>query len=69
MKDTELEELIYEYGHVMYRLGRMETDGNTTTKEYNKFCDMRDKLKKQFDEHFSSDKYHILKKSMGVSFV
>jgi hypothetical protein len=69
MKDTELEELIYEYGHVMYRLGRMETDGNTTTKEYNKFCDMRDKLKKQFDEHFSSDKYHSLKKSMGVSFV
>ena len=69
MIDNELEELIYEYGHVMYRLGRMETDGNTTTKEYNKFCDMRDKLKKQFDEHFSSDKYKNLKKSMGVSFV
>jgi hypothetical protein len=69
MKDTELEELIYEYGQVMYRLGRMETDEKASTKEYNKFCDMRDKLKKQFDEHFSSDKYQSLKKSMGVSFV
>lgn len=70
MSTNELEELIYEYGHVMYRLGRMETDGNASTKEYNKFCDMRDKLKKQFDEHFSSsDKYQNLKKSMGVSFV
>jgi hypothetical protein len=69
MKDNDLEELIYEYGHVMYRLGRMETDGNTSTKEYNKFCNMRDELKKQFDEHFNSDKYTNLKKSMGVSFV
>lgn len=69
MKDTDIEELIYEYGHVMYRLGRMETDGNASTKEYNKFCDMRDKLKKQFDEHFDSNKYKNLKESMGVSFV
>jgi hypothetical protein len=70
MNNSDIEELIYEYGHVMYRIGRMETDGNTSTKEYNKFCDMRDKLKKQFDEHFNStDKYQNLKKVMGVSFV
>ena len=68
MNNKDLEELIYEYGHVMYRLGRMETDGNASTKEYNKFCDMRDKLKKQFDSHFSNDEYQSLKKSMGVSF-
>ncbi len=69
MKNTDIEELIYEYGHVMYRLGRMETDGNTSTKEYNKFCDMRDKLKIQFDEYFDSGKYKNLKESMGINFV
>jgi hypothetical protein len=53
----------------MYRLGRMETDGNTSTKEYNKFCDMRDKLKIQFDEYFDSGKYKNLKESMGINFV
>ena len=52
MSNNELEELIFEYGHVMYRLGRMETDDKASTKEYNKFCDMKEKLVKQFDEHF-----------------
>lgn len=69
MNNKDIEELIYEYGHVMYRLGRMETDGNSSTKEYNKFCDMRDKIKRQFDEHFNSDPHKNLRKSMGVTFV
>lgn len=69
MSDKDFEELVYEYGHVMYRLGRMETDGNSSTKEYNKFCDMRDKIKKQFDDYFFKNKYKNLKKTMGVSFV
>ena len=69
MTNKEIEEAIYEYGHVMYRLGRMETDDKASTKEYNKFCDMRDKIKRQFDDHFSSDDYKSLKKSMGVTFV
>jgi hypothetical protein len=35
MSNKEFEEYIYEYGHVMYRIGRMETDDNSSTKEYN----------------------------------
>ena len=63
MLNKDIEELIYEYGHVMYRLGRMETDGNASTKEYNKYCDMKEKLVKQFDEYFKSD-VEKLKKSL-----
>jgi hypothetical protein len=54
MTNNELEEIIYEYGHVMYRLGRMETDGNTSTKEYNKFSVEKEKLAKEIDEHFKN---------------
>ena len=61
MPNNELEELIFEYGHIMYRLGRMETDGNASTKEYNKFCDMKEKLIKQFDEHFKIDSSKLKK--------
>jgi hypothetical protein len=67
MTTKELEEKIYEYGHVMYRLGRMETDGNTTTKEYNKFCNEKEKLVKEFDEHFgSSGSFNKIAKTLGV---
>ena len=54
MSNTELEELIFEYGHVMYRLGRMETDGNASTKEYNKYCVMKEKIVRQIDDYFKS---------------
>jgi hypothetical protein len=67
MTNKDLEEFIYEYGHVMYRLGRMETDGNTTTKEYNKFYAMKEKLVKDFDEHFgSSGSISKIAKTLGV---
>ena len=65
MTNKELEEKIYEYGHVMYRLGRMETDGNTTTREYNKFCNEKEKLVKEFDEHFNSN-VSKMKTALGV---
>ena len=55
MSNKELEEKIYEYGHVMYRLGRMETDGNESSKEYNKFCNQKEKLAKEFDEFFKNN--------------
>ena len=52
MNSKELEELIYEYGHVMYRLGRMETDGNTSTKEYNKMDILKEDIKKKLNLYF-----------------
>lgn len=61
MQNKDLEEMIYEYGHIMYRLGRMETDGNASTKEYNKYSDMKEKLAKQFDEHFKYDSERLKK--------
>ena len=56
MTNNDIEEKIYEFGHVMYRLGRMETDGKDSTKEYNKFCKMREDLTKEFIEHFKTSK-------------
>lgn len=61
MQNKDLEEMIYEYGHIMYRLGRMETDGNASTKEYNKYSDMKEKLVKQFDEYFKYDSEKLKK--------
>jgi hypothetical protein len=50
----EFEELVYEYGHVMYRLGRMETDGlDSTSKEYNKMDKRKEELRKIIAEFFN----------------
>ncbi|MEO5365987.1 MAG: hypothetical protein H7831_06470 [Magnetococcus sp. WYHC-3] len=54
MNKKELEELIYDYGHTMYRLGRMETDGNSSTKEYNNMTKKKEELTKKFDEFFKT---------------
>lgn len=54
MTNNDLEAKIYEFGQVMYRLGRMETDEKASTKEYNKLCKEREDLTKEFDEHFKS---------------
>jgi hypothetical protein len=32
----DIEEAVYEFGQVMYKIGRFETDGKDTNKEYNK---------------------------------
>lgn len=56
MDNKTLEEKIYEFGQIMYRLGRMETDDKESTKEYNKFCKMREDITKEFDLHFKSSK-------------
>lgn len=45
-------EVIFEYGHVMYRLGRLETDEKETTKEYNKLLKQKEELTKQIGEFF-----------------
>lgn len=49
-----LEELVYEFGNVMYTLGRYETDGRETTKEYNKLMKRKEELYKLFDEFFKA---------------
>jgi hypothetical protein len=56
MNNKDLEAKIYEFGQVMYRLGRMETDGKDTTKEYNKMVKSREELTKEFDGYFNSSK-------------
>jgi hypothetical protein len=48
----DFEETVYQYGHVMYRLGRMETDGQDTGKEYNKKTKEKEELAKKLDEFF-----------------
>lgn len=45
-----IEDLIYEFGHVMYKIGRLETDDKKTTKEYNQYCKKREELTKKFSE-------------------
>ena len=62
MKDQKkLEEAIYDFGYISYKLGRYETDGKDTTKEYNKFLKQKEDLIKFFDEYFDSSKKYIKK--------
>lgn len=55
MSNKELEEKIYEFGNVLYQIGRMETDGKDTTKEYNKMCKRREQLTDEFSSHFKTN--------------
>ncbi len=67
MTNKELEAKIYEFGQILYRLGRMETDEKASTKDYNKLCKEREDLTKQFDEHFKSPTMNRkLANSMGL---
>lgn len=52
MNTNELEDLVYEYGHVMYRIGRMETDEKQTIKEYTKLVTQKEKIVEQFKTYF-----------------
>ena len=53
-KNTDLEELIFEFANIMYKLGRLETDGKNTTKEYNQYCKKREELTKVIGEFLKS---------------
>jgi len=55
MTNKALEEAIYEFGAVMYQIGRYETDGKDTTKEYNKLIKQKESLKELFEDHFQSN--------------
>jgi hypothetical protein len=51
--NKEFEDIVYEYGHTMYRLGRMETDGlDSSNKEYNKMDKRKEELRKVIAEFF-----------------
>ena len=54
MSNSELEEMIYEYGNLMYKIGRMETDEKASSKEYTKFVASKEKLMKNFDDYFKT---------------
>ena len=54
MSNKKLEEIIYEFGEVMYRIGRLETDGKETHKEYNQMVKKRKELTEIFDEFFGT---------------
>ena len=50
MNQKEFEETIYDFGHVMYRLGRMETDEKQGMKEYNQALKKKEELSKIIGE-------------------
>jgi len=52
ISNKELENTIYEFGQVMYKLGRLETDGKESQKDYNQYVKKREELTKKFDEFF-----------------
>jgi hypothetical protein len=54
MSKNILEEKIYEFGYVQYRLGRLETDGKESQKEYNQLTKKKEELTKFFGEFFES---------------
>lgn len=56
MNIKELETLFYEFGHVCYTLGRMETDEKTAMKEYNKYSKSKEDLMKSFEEFLKKEK-------------
>lgn len=51
---TNIEEIIFEFGNVQYRIGRLETDGRDTEKEYNKLVKRKEQLSKLIAEFFKS---------------
>lgn len=53
---SELEEAVFEYGHLNHRIGRMETDGQTTQKKYNQSVDERDALRSRLLQYFKKGK-------------
>lgn len=52
MKLSDFEALVFEYADICFKIGRMETDDNTTQKAYDKLTDKRDCLRNQISEAF-----------------
>lgn len=49
---SNIEEVIYEFGNVQYKLGRLETDGRESDKAYNKLTKRKEKLSEIIDKFF-----------------
>jgi len=45
MNLSDLEDAYYTYGELNYRIGRMETDGQTGGKKYDKLVEERDYMR------------------------
>ena len=49
---SNMEEVVYEFGNVQYRLGRLETDGRDSGKDYNRLMKRIEELGKIIAEFF-----------------
>ena len=54
MNLSDLEDAFYTYGELNYRIGRMETDGNSASKKYDKLVEERDYLRNKFPTYLLS---------------
>ena len=50
--NNDIEEVIHQYARTMYRIGRLETDGRDSDKEYDKSLKLKEKLVNIIDEFF-----------------
>ena len=49
----DLEDAFYTYGQICYQIGRMETDGNTAAKKYDKLVEERDYMRNSLSKWLS----------------
>lgn len=49
----DLEDIFYTYGELNYKIGRMETDGNTGSKKYDKLVEERDYMRNSLPKWLS----------------
>ncbi len=50
MNILQLEELVYDFGDLNHRIGRVETDGTTSQAQYNKMVEKRDAMRQRIRE-------------------
>lgn len=50
MNLLQLEELVYDFGDLNHKIGRVETDGTTSQAQYNKMVDKRDVMRQRIRE-------------------
>jgi len=53
---SELEEMVYDLVALSYKIGRIETDGNSTQAKYNILTDQRDNLRDEIAAAFKTHK-------------
>lgn len=53
MTRRDIEEAFYTYGELNYKIGRMETDGLTGAKKYDKLVEERDYMRNSIEKWLS----------------